>query len=489
MPQGARLKRPTRTPAAPATPFDRAPVVAEHSIEVGGATLEYTSHTGMLPIRNADGAEEAGIFYMAYLRKPVEGAGPRPIMFSFNGGPGSASVWLHLGALGPYRVTTMEDGMPAPPYQVMPNEYTWLADTDLVFIDPVGTGYSRPKNAETGKKFWGMQGDIESVGSFIRLFLTRFQRWSSPIFIVGESYGTTRAAGLASHLIDRGIALNGIVLVSSILNFQTAQFARGNDLPYILFLPSYTATAWYHGCLSDRLQADLGATLAEVEAWAEGEYAAALALGDRLTEQARADVAAKLASYTGLSEEYIDETDLRVQIHRFCKELLRRSKRSVGRLDSRFKGIDALAATEYPDHDPSISVIMPPYTSAFNDYVRRVLKYETDDVYEILGSGIKSPWDWGSANRGFPDTSEALRSAFARNEHMKLFVASGYFDLATPYFATRYTLGHMALDPSVRDNISTADYEAGHMMYVHAASLAKLRDDVCEFIRKSVDLG
>jgi len=472
--------------AKPTPPFDKAPVVTQHELAIGDERLAYSAHAGMLPIRNDDGDPEAGIFYMAYMREGVEDRARRPLMFSFNGGPGSASVWLHLGAIGPKRVETMDDGMPPPPYRVIPNEHTWLADTDLVFIDPVGTGYSRPKTAEIGKKFWGLQGDVQSVGEFIRLFLTRFGRWSSPLFIVGESYGTTRAAGLAGHLIDRGMALNGIVLVSSILNFQTGRFAKGNDLPYILFLPTYTATAWYHKRLPEDLQKDLGATLRQVEEWAAGPYAAALARGDALSAGERNEVIRRLARFTGLSEGYIDETELRIQIHRFCKELLRREKRTVGRLDSRFKGIDALAVTESPDYDPAIAVIMPPYTSAFNDYVRGELKYETDDVYQILGTGIKSPWDWGSAGNGYPDTSEALRSAFSKNPHMRVFVASGYFDLATPYFATQYTLSHMGLDPSLRGNITTGEYEAGHMMYVHGESLARLKADVSTFIRSSL---
>jgi carboxypeptidase C (cathepsin A) len=473
-------------PPKPVSPFDKAPVVSRSTVTVGGKQVRYAVHTGIMPMRDDQGEDEAGIFYMAYIREDAAKGADRPLMFSFNGGPGSASLWLHLGALGPRRVETLEDSLPPPPYKVIDNEYTWLDDTDLVFIDPVGTGFSKPKTAEVGKKHWGLEGDVRSIGEFIRLFLTRFQRWSSPLFIVGESYGTTRAAGLAGHLIDRGIALNGIVLVSSILNFQTARFCRGNDLPHVLFLPTYTATAWYHGKLAPELQADLKATLAEAEAFAAGPYSEALARGDRLTADERAEMVRRVARYTGLSEEYIDETDLRVQIHRFCKELLRREKRSVGRLDSRFKGIDALAATEYPDHDPAMTVIMPPYTSAFNAYVRGELKYETDEVYNVLGSGIKSPWDWGSAGNGYPDTSEALRSAFSKNPHMKVFVASGYYDLATPYFATEYTLSHMGLDPEVRGNISTGEYRAGHMMYVHADSLAALKADVSRFLRKAL---
>jgi carboxypeptidase C (cathepsin A) len=467
-------------------PAEEPPIVTQHEIKVQGKTLAYTVTTGLMPIQNETGEKEADIFFMAYTLDNAGSAAERPLMFSFNGGPGSASVWLHLGALGPKRVQMLEDGnLPAPPYRAVENEYTWLEQTDLVFIDPVGTGYSRPAKPDLGKKFWGLTGDIESVGEFIRMYLTRYQRWTSPLFLVGESYGTTRASGLAGHLIDKGIALNGILLVSSILNFQTALFGKGNDLPFVLFLPTYTATAWYHRRLPADLQKSLPKTLAEVEAWAETGYAAALAKGDALAGKARQEALNKLARYTGLNRRFIEDSNLRIEIFRFCKELLRGEKRTVGRLDSRIKGIDARHLSEQPDFDPSMTAIRPPYTAVFNDYVRRELGYKSDREYHILGSGIKTPWDW-AVGQGYVDTSEALRSAFAKNPYMKLFVASGYYDLATPYFATRYTLNHMGLDPGLRANISTADYEAGHMMYIHNESLAKLKADVTDFLNKTV---
>ncbi|RYG86044.1 MAG: peptidase S10, partial [Alphaproteobacteria bacterium] len=287
-----------------------APVITEHEISVNGARLRYRVTTGMMPIKNGQTGEvEANIFFMAY--NVLEGGklrnGKRPLMFSFNGGPGSASVWLHLGALGPKRIAMEgEKGdMPAPPYHVEDNPNTWLPDTDLVFIDPVGTGYSRPTKQELGKKFWSVQGDVESIGEFIRMYLSRYERWSSPLFLVGESYGTTRSAGIAGYLIDKGIAFNGIVLVSSVMQFQTLDFDRGNDLPYSLFLPTYTATAFYHKKLAPELSTDLAATLKEAEAFAEGEYTTALAKGDRLSEAERKSVAAKLSRLTGISEAYI----------------------------------------------------------------------------------------------------------------------------------------------------------------------------------------
>lgn len=464
------------------------PVVTRHELKTADKVLRYSVTTGLMPLRNEQGEVEAEIFFMAYVADRPGGPAQRPLMFSFNGGPGSSSVWLHLGALGPRRVKMQPDGaMPAPPYELVDNPHNWLEFTDLVFIDPVGTGYSRATKPELGKKFWGLQGDLDSVGEFIRLYLGRHERWASPLFLVGESYGTTRAAGLAGHLVERGIAFNGVLLVSSILNFQTARFTRGNDLPYVLFLPTYTATAWYHKQLPADLQVrPVAEVLKEVRAFAEGDYQEALARGDRLQGEARAAIRAQLARFTGLSPEYLEESDLRIHIQRFCKELMRDEKRTVGRLDSRFQGIDALVATDTPDFDPSMAAIRPPYTAAFNDYVRRTLGYKSDLHYYILGGGIGQPWDFGNASAGFPDTSEALRSAFSKNPSMRVFVASGYYDLATPFFATEYTLAHMGLDASQRARIETAEYESGHMMYIHEQELADLRRDVEAFVRKAL---
>ncbi len=469
---------------------DKEPVVTEHSIEIDGKTIEYTVTAGMLPIRNETGSEvEAGIFFVAYTKKKKgaeSSTSSRPLTFSFNGGPGSSSVWLHLGAVGPKRVELLEDGgLPPAPYTLSDNPFTWFTETDLVFIDPVGTGYSRPKDKEIGKKFWGLKGDIESVGEFIRLYLSRYDRWGSPIFLVGESYGTTRASGLAGHLIEKGIAFNGIMLVSSILNFLTARWFKGNDLPNILFLPTYSATAWYHGRAAKKYADDLQGLLRDVEAFAMGPYSAALSKGENLQIVERRRIVSQLAAFTGLSKRYIEQSNLRIEIHPFCKELLRDEGRTVGRLDSRFKGIDPRLIAERPEFDPSMTMINPPYTAMLNDYVGRVLGYKTDAPYNIMGSVFES-WDWGSAGGGTPDVSESLRKAFARNPHMKVFVASGYYDLATPYFATKHTLAHMGLDPEVRGNVTTAEYEAGHMMYIHAESLRKLKADVAKFIQSAL---
>jgi carboxypeptidase C (cathepsin A) len=473
----------TNAPPRPASPVDEIPVVTKHEIKVGGKTLKYTATAGMMPIKNQSGETEAHIFFMAYTLDETSHRAPRPLMFSFNGGPGSASVWLHLGALGPKRVKMLNDGMmPPPPYQLVENEQTWLDQTDLVFIDPVGTGYSRAARPELGAKFWSLNGDLDSVGEFIRMYLTRYERWSSPLFIVGESYGTTRASGLSAMLLNRGIACNGILLISTVMNFQTLLFAPGNDLAYLLIAPSYTATAWYHKKLPPDLQRqDLKKVLEEAEQWVATEYTVALGKGDRLTSAERQVVAEKFSRYTGLDKRYIEQCDLRVDLPHFQKELLRDQKRSVGRLDSRFKGIDELPVSETPDSDQSMNAIIPPYTATFNHYVRDELGFKSDLTYYILGGGI-GRWDFG-ANNSYADTSELLRSAFARNPYMEVFVAEGYYDMATPYFAAEYTLNHMRLDPSVRGNVTIKRYEAGHMMYIDTKSLAQLKQDVAAFIQ------
>jgi carboxypeptidase C (cathepsin A) len=464
---------------------DKEPIVTEHTVSIGGRNLNYSVTTGMLPLRDEFGEVQAGVFFVAYILKQEGDPRKRPLMFSFNGGPGSSSVWLHLGALGPKRVVLEDTGeLPPPPYQLVDNEYTWLEETDLVFIDPVGTGYSRPAKKENEQKYWGITGDIESIGEFVRLYLTRYERWASPLFLVGESYGTTRAAGLSGYLLEHGITFNGIVLVSSILSFLTTRSFKANDLPAVLFLPTYTATAWYHKRLAPDLQDDLQGALRLAEEYALGAYASALAKGSSLPANEREEAVRQLSRLTGLRPEFIDYSDLRVNIHEFCKELLRDQKRTVGRLDSRFKGIDERATGVHPDSDPTMDRIRAPYTSMFNDYVRRTLGYKTDAPYNILGK-VYEKWDWGSAGSGMPDTSEALRNAMTRNPHMKLFVASGYYDLATPYFATMYTLDHLGLDSELRSNITTAEYEAGHMMYVHKESLEKLKREVSAFLESA----
>ncbi|MCH8977883.1 MAG: peptidase S10, partial [Armatimonadetes bacterium] len=312
----------------------------------------------------------------------------------------------------------------------------------------------------------------------------RNERWSSPLFLAGESYGTTRAAGLAGYLVDRGIAFNGIVLISSILNFQTARFVQGNDLPYVLFLPTYAAAAWYHGKL-DKSFKTIKKTLDEARKFAGGLYAAALNKGDTISSKEYDQMVKQVSRFTGLDRSYVHACNLRIKIQGFCKELLRDEHRTAGRLDSRFTGINKEVVGEEFDHDPSMSGIMPPFTACYNDYVRGTLGYKTDLPYEIF-KGVKEPWDWGSAGEGHPDTSDHLRKAMTKNPHMKVHVCSGYYDLATPFFATEYTLAHMGLDPEMEGNFTVSEYEAGHMMYIHEPSLRKFKANCVGFIRKNM---
>jgi carboxypeptidase C (cathepsin A) len=474
-------------------------VSTQHTITLAGQEVRYIVTAGTIILKEeaektgekageAEGEKpKASVFFIAYTRDDAPDKSRRPLTFSFNGGPGSSSVWLHLGLLGPRRVVMQDDGgLPPPPFRLTDNEFSLLEVTDLVFIDPVSTGFSRPVVGEKAKEFHGFKKDIESVGDFIRLYTTRYGRWTSPKFLIGESYGTTRAAGLSGYLQERhGLYLNGIMLISSILDFATADFNPGNDLPYILFLPTYAATAWYHQRLPADLQArPLPDLLAEVKQFALGEYTLALMQGAALAVEARAGILAKLARYTGLSADWIDRADLRIEIFRFTKELLRDRRRTVGRLDSRFTGIDRDAVGENHEYDPSLTNITGPYTAALNDYVRSELKFESDLPYEILNPKVW-PWSYAQHENQYVNVAETLRKAMTINPYLKVFVANGYYDLATPYCATEYTFNHLGLDPSLAGHVSMAYYPAGHMMYIHLPALAELRNDLVGFLRNA----
>jgi carboxypeptidase C (cathepsin A) len=464
--------------------------VTQHSITIDGKKLDYTVTAGTIILKEEDvengEVEKASIFYIAYTLDGVDDPSDRPITFSFNGGPGSSSVWMHLGLLGPKRVLFDDEGNPLPPpYKLIDNEYSILTHTDLVFIDPVSTGYSRAVPKEKPDQFHSLKKDIESVGEFIRLWTTRNKRWSSAKFLIGESYGTTRAGGLSEFLQSRyGMYLNGIMLVSSILNFITARFTPGNDLPFILFLPTYTATAWYHKKLAPELQKDLRKTLDEVEEFALNDYTLALMKGSQLKGKERKAIIDKLAYFTGLSKEYIDQTNLRINIHRFTKELRRKEGITVGRLDSRYTGYDKDGVGEYYESDPSYDAILGAYTATLYDYVRRDLKVEIDRHYEVLIS-LYETWKYEKHENQFVNTAEQLRNAFRSNQFLKVIVCNGYFDLATPYFATQYTFNHIELPEKQRENIEMTYYYSGHMMYTHKPSLIQVTQDLKSFIEKA----
>jgi len=469
-------------------------VETKHSISIGGKELKYTVTTGTIILKQETPDREkefegekprASFFFTAYTLDGVDDPAKRPLTFSFNGGPGSSSVWLHMGILGPRRVIMEYDGgLPRPPFRVADNEFSILDATDLVFIDPVSTGYSRPAEGQKAKEFHGFKKDIESVGDFIHLYTTRYTRWLSPKFLIGESYGTTRSAGLSGYLQERhGLYLNGIMLVSAVLDFQTLEFSPATELPYALFLPTYAATAWYHRKL--RIRRPLQKLLKEVEDFALNEYVLALLKGDALTPRERARIAEQLARFTGLSEDFIEQSNLRIKAARFFKELLRDERRTVGRLDSRLTGIDRDSAGEEIEYDPSYTNITGPYTAVFNDYVRRELNYQSDMPYEILNFQVW-PWSYAEHENQYVYVAETLRKAMTTNPYLKVFVANGYYDLATPYFATEYTFSHLGLDESLRGNISMGYYEAGHMMYAYLPSLAALKQDLAKFIKETL---
>ena len=461
--------------------------VTDHSARIGGRNIEYTVTAGTMLMKNDEDEPIALMGFTAYVAKGGN-KNERPIMFAYNGGPGSASVWLHMGILGPQRAVVTDAGFTSNgPYKRVNNDYSIIDEVDLVMIDPVGTGFAKPVGEGKGEDFWGVDQDIKSVSEFIVQYLTENARWASPKYVLGESYGGIRTGGVAYYLLtNHYVALNGVILVSPFMEFATGAAGTGIDLPHILFLPTFAATAHYHGALDPQPE-NLQDFLQEVRNFALNEYAPALLLGSSLPDSQRKNVLAKLAQYTGLSEEYWDSANLRINEGRFTQELMRETGTIVGRIDSRFAGHMINRVGEFMDYDPMLSAIGPGYLATFMDYYQNDLEVTDVGDYSVLG-GV-SDWDWrhaqpdlGGFKLPFPNTSVDLTFTMKQNPSMRVLMQQGYYDLATPYLATEYYIEHMDLPDELRDNIELEYYEAGHMMYIHEPSMVKFKEDLAKFV-------
>jgi carboxypeptidase C (cathepsin A) len=456
------------------------------TVTVAGRAIPYTATAGTITLRSAGGAPTCSMFYVAYNADGILNMSTRPVTFFYNGGPGSSTVWLRMASFGPKRVLEGNATATAPaPYTLIDNEYSLLDKTDMVFVDAPGTGFSRLLGDSKPEQFYGVDQDGRAFRQFVQRYITQNSRWNSPKFLFGESYGTTRSAVLANMLQQQGMDLNGVVLLSSALNFGT-EFIDGDglDAAYIGYLPTEAATAWYHNKVPHK-PANLSGFLQQVQTFAMGEYADALLKGARLPSAERDDVVRKLHEYTGVSETYFRHADLRVEPGEFEKELLRDQYRTTGRLDARYVGIDGKAIGDFPDYDPASAGSGSAEVSAFNDYVRTSLKYQTDLIYDPLDFGVNQKWDLTHSIDGnqipIPDVVQDLHDAMTQNPHLLVFSANGYYDMATPYFATVYTLNHMALDPSLRGHITYGFYESGHMVYLNVSALAQFKSDLARW--------
>jgi carboxypeptidase C (cathepsin A) len=461
--------------------------VTDHTIHISGQIISYKAVASMAYIRDNKGDPTALIFSTAYTRSDVKDLSQRPIAFLYNGGPGSSSAWLQMGAFGPRRVITANAAAnPPAPYTLDENSRCLLDKADLVFIDPVGTGYSHAVGKAQDKDFWGVDSDVRSIGQFINTYISRNNRWNSPKYLIGESYGTFRSAALANYLqSDDGIYLNGIVLMSTVLDMDTLSFNPGEDISYILYLPSYASTAWYHKALKDP-PGDLNEFLKEARQFASGEYASALMKGSNLPDAEKTLVAQKFAKFTGLSQDYVMKADLRVTLSQFDAELQRSRGLITGRLDARYSGAMVDHLSEHSEYDPLLAATLGPFTAAINTYLHDELKFSQDRKYELLSGRPSDEWDWkhrgGGGFPGSPNVERDLVQALVANTHLEVQVENGLFDLATPFFATEYTMNHLDLPANLVKNIHMEYYDAGHMMYLVDESLAKLKDNIGNFI-------
>jgi carboxypeptidase C (cathepsin A) len=470
-------------------------VATHHEIDIGGKSLKYTATAGTLLIRDPEDKPYGSIFYVAYTLDGADAAS-RPVSFLYNGGPGSSTLWLHMGSFSPVHVQTDSPNPTAgPPFKVVPNQDSLIDQTDLVFIDAPFTGYSRAVGKGTAKDLTGVDPDLRAFDRFIMRYLSVNQRWNSPKFLIGESYGTTRSAALADMLGGDGVQLNGVVLISSILNYGID--SGGYDLLYIGNLPSYAAAAWYFDKIPNK-PASLSDWVQQAREFASGPYAHALYAGDALSAGELDSVVKQVSHFTGLSEDYVKECNLRIAPSRFRKEVLRDNRKTLGRYDMRFEGTDLDAAGENPGFDASDTGITGAFVSAFHDYLQRELKYDSTDEYRPTAYGLLD-WDWkhrpggrpagpGGGRGGeqaVPYVAADLADAIRKNPHLRVFSANGYFDLATPFFITEYDIAHMGLDPALRGNIQFGYYPSGHMIYLNVDALHKLKADLAGFITKA----
>jgi len=477
-----------KKPAETAPPKEESSVT-DHTIKLGNQTIPYKVTAQTILLKDDKGEPTALVYSTAYTRSDVKDPGTRPVAFLYNGGPGSSSVWLHMGSFAPRRVITMNAAVTPPaPYKIEDNAYSLLDKTDLVFIDPVGTGFSHAVGKSQNKDFWGVDSDVKSLAQFVEIYITRTNRWNSPKFLIGESYGTFRSAALANYLQDhKSVYLNGIVLISSVLDLGTISFYPGTDSAYIYYLPSYAATAWYHKMLKERPD-DVNAFIEEARKFATGDLSAAMSKGDKLSDSEKADIAKKMARFTGLSEDYLVKANLRVNLFQFMKELQRSRGLTTGRLDARFSGPTYDLLGEFAEYDPQETAISGAFVAAFNSYVREDLKFGADKTYQVAADFNGQNWDWkhqGADQYGFPGSPNVeadLIGAMLANPHLKIEVENGIYDLATPFLATEQTMDHLGLAPDLRKNIKLQYYEAGHMMYVRNEDLAKLKSNVAAFI-------
>lgn len=464
--------------------------VTDHTIRIGGQAIAYKATASTTLLKDDKGEPTALIYSTAYTKSDVKDFSQRPIAFIYNGGPGSSSIWLHMGAFGPRRVVNSNaDFTPLAPYKLEDNANSLLDKADMVFIDPVGTGFSHAVGKAQNKDFWGVDQDVKMFAQFISIYTNRNNRWNSPKFLIGESYGTFRSVALGNYLQSHdGMYINGIVLISSVLNLGTISFNPGDDTPYILYLPSYAATAAYQKLLKEP-PADLNAFLADARKFAATEYADALMKGSNISSAEKEDIAKKLSHFTGLSEDYLLKADLRVSLPQFNVELERSRGLTTGRYDSRYTMPTYDLLTEYAEEDPSYVAVRGAFTAAFNAYTREELKVTIERSYEVLSGEVGGNWDWkhhGPGSSGyFPGSANVsgdLIQALMTNPHLHVQVENGYYDMATPFFATEYTMDHLFLPGNLRSNIQLEYYDAGHMIYLHEDDLAKLKSNIGAFI-------